>query len=247
MVFLAVGVGVRWFGMPGVLRALRGRWPEDAPAWRILAWVVVAGVGIPFVLVTDPYVDTLQFYETGLYVLWIFSACALASFARRRKLAGCVAVAVGVLAVMPSSIHYLARKWQDNRRPAIADLSRNELAVADYLRAQDADATVVLHDNPTAPSLMTIVSERRVVLGWGRAYYAVGSESRVREVDRFFGSARGNPDEAMEILRRYHVTHVVIRADRDAVHPQVLSQLKPLMTFSDAALYEVQDAAATLP
>ena len=45
-------------------------------AWRLLGWGVVAGIAIPFVVATEPYVDTLQFYLTGLYLLWIFAAVA---------------------------------------------------------------------------------------------------------------------------------------------------------------------------
>ena len=125
------------------------------------------------------------------------------------------------------------------------DLSRSELSIAAYLQTQNPDTTVILHDDPTAPSLLAIVSERRVVLGWGRPYYAIGSEARVREVDRLFRSASGKPDEAIETLRRYSVTHVVVRADRDRVSPALLARLTPVMTFPDAALYAVPDETPT--
>src|SRR6187455_2239413 len=86
--FLAVGPGVRWLGAPRIWRALRDATQPDGSAWRLLAWVVVAGVAIPFVLATDPYNDTLQFYQTGLYVSWIFAAVALSAFARSHRAAG---------------------------------------------------------------------------------------------------------------------------------------------------------------
>jgi hypothetical protein len=146
-------------------------------------------------------------------------------------------IAIALLVSTPSSIHYLARKWTDNQRPALAELSRNELTIAEYLRTQDPESTVILHDRPTAPSLIAITANRRVVLGWGRGYYAVGSEGRVRDINRFFGSARRSPQEAWDVLRRYHVTHVVVRNDRDRVHPDVLATLTPVMTFPDAVLY----------
>jgi hypothetical protein len=243
--FLLVGVGLRWLGGPGVWRALRGRpvikgaGPHDVASWKLLAWVVVAGIVIPFVLITDPYVDTLQFYETGLYVAWIFAAVALASYGSLRPVARLVVIVIALAAVLPSSAHYLDRKWHDHERPAVGDLSVNEMAVARYLRAQDPEKTVILHDNPTAPSLIAIVSERRVVLGWGRAYYAVGSEGRVRDIDRFFRSAGGSPEIAMRTLRQYDVTHVLVRPDRDRVHPDVLARLTPVVTFPDVVLYSV--------
>jgi hypothetical protein len=243
--FLLVGPGIRWLGMAALWRALRGRVPSDVPAWRILAWVVVAGVVIPFVLVTEPYVDTLQFYQTGLYVWWIFAAVALSSFAAAHKRVGALAVALAIAAATPSSIHYLTRKWNDNTRPALTDLSREEFGIADYLRTQDPELTVILHDRPTTPSLLAIASDRRVVLGWGRAYYAVGSDERVRDVDRFFGSASGKADEALDTLRRYHVTHVVVRTDRDHVHPDVLARLRLVMSSPDVALYAVPNQSTS--
>jgi hypothetical protein len=236
--FLAGGLGVRWAGVGFLWRALRGTVEKDAAAWRILAWIAVAGIGIPFVLVTEPYVDTLQFHQAGLYILWIFAATALA-LSRRGAAIAAVTVVLALAAATPSSIHYLARKWNDNQRPGLADLSQSELRIADFLQTQNAESTVILHDNPTAPSLLAVVAERRVVLGWGRTYYAVGSESRVRDVDGFFRSEYGPPEAAMDVLRRYRVTHVVVRLDRDRVHPEVLARLTPLLSFPDAVLYAV--------
>ncbi len=238
-VFLAIGPGVRWIGAARIWQALRDPSMADGASWRMLAWIVVAGVAIPFVLATDPYNDTLQFYQTGLYVWWIFAAAALSVFARSRRAAGAAAIAITLLVSTPSSIHYLARKWTDNQRPALAALTGNELTIADYLKTQDADSTVILHNRPTAPSLIAVAADRRVVLGWGRGQYAVGSEQRVRDIDRFFTSSKRHPEEAIETLRRYGVTHVLMRADRDRVHPEVLATLTPVMAFPDVTLYRV--------
>jgi hypothetical protein len=101
---------------------------------------------------------------------------------------------------------------------------------------------VVLHDRPLSPSLMTIVSERRIVLGWDVQYSAVGGEDRLRDVNRFFSSSTGNPDAAIEMLHRYHVTHVVVR-EGDQVHPAVLAQLNLLMQLPGVALYTVPSPA----
>ena len=54
------------------------------------------------------------------------------------------------------------------------------------------ETTVILHDRPLAPSLTTIVAGRRIVLGWDVRYSAVGGEDRLRDVNAFFGSSRGN-------------------------------------------------------
>ena len=239
LVFLAIGVGVRWLGAPGVWRAIRHGRGENAAAWRLLGWGVVAGIAVPFVLATEPYVDTLQFYVTGLYLLWIFTAAALVAFARAHPRRGLVAIAVAIAVSLPSSVHYLSRRWGDRERPPRITLGGSEIQIAEYLRAtSDPETTVVLHDRPLSPSLTTIVSERRIVLGWDVRYSAVGGEERLRDVNAFFASSHDNPDAAFGILGRYHVTHVIVR-EQDRVHPAVVARLKPLKQFPDVTLYAV--------
>ena len=238
-VFFAVGVGIRWAGVAGVWRAIRAKaTPESAP-WRLLAWGVVAGVAIPCVIATDPYVDTLQFYLTGLFLLWIFTAVALARWARAHPWIGPAAVTAVIAISLPSTVHYVARKWTDADRPAKASLSSGEVRIAEYLRGTDPETTVILHDRPLSPSLMTIVADRRIVLGWDVRYSAVGGEDRLRDVDAFFASADGDPGAAFDILRRYRVTYLIVRSHDDRVHPAVLERLTPVMQFADVALYSV--------
>jgi hypothetical protein len=243
--FLLVGIGIRWLGAPGVWRAIRGQMGQgpDATAWRLLGWIVVAGVAIPCVLATEPYVDTPQFYYTGLYVMWIFAASAMVGFVRKRREAGAVAIAVAIALALPSSMHYLERRWTDRQRPPRVGLSASDIRIAEYLRTKtDPETTVILHDRPLSPSLLTIVAERRIVLGWDVTYSAVGGQDRLRDVNRFFSSASGNPDAAFESLGLYHVTHVLVRDD-DRVHPAVLARLHLLMQFPGASLYTVPQTA----
>ena len=58
------------------------------------------------------------------------------------------------------------------------------------------------NDRLLSPSLMTIVAERRIVLGWDVKYSAVGGEDRLRDINAFYASAGGNADAALETLRR---------------------------------------------
>jgi hypothetical protein len=241
IIFLAVGVGVRWAGAPGVWRAVRGRFGsgQEAAAWSVLGWSVVVGIAIPFVIATEPYVDTLNFYVTGLYVLWIFTAAALVGFAHRHPGIGGIVIATAIAVVLPSSTHYLERRWKDRERRPRVDLSAAEIRIADYLRNKtDPETTVILHDRPLSPSLTTILAERRIVLGWDVTYSAVGGQERLRDVNRFYSSADGNADAAFESLGRYRVTHVIVR-DGNRVHPSVLARLHRLMQFPGAALYTV--------
>jgi hypothetical protein len=240
VVFLLVGIGIRWLGVPSMWRAIRAKGGADQAAWRLLAWTAVAGVAVPFVLTTDPYVDTLQFYLAGLYVMWIFTAYALVEYARRHPAAGPIAIAAAVVASFPSSGHYLAWKWTEQQRVPRVALGREELAVAERLRDFDPETTVVLHDRPLSPSLTTIVSARRIVLGWDVRYSAVGGEERLREVNRFYNSATApDPAAALDVLRKYHVTHVIVRTPDDHVHPGVLAHLRPVLERPGVTLYEV--------
>jgi len=239
IVFLLVGIGVRWLAVPGIWRAIRAKAGDDRAAWSLLAWGVVAGIAVPFVLTTDPYVDTLQFYLAGLYLMWIFTAMALVAFARAHPRAGWVAIALAVALTLPSSMHYFARKWTDQQRPPRAALNGAELAIAEHLRASDPETTVILHDRPLSPSLTAVVAGRRIVLGWDVRYSAVGGEGRLREVNRFYSSAGGNPEAALDVLRRYHVTYVIVRTQDDRVHPAVLAHLNMVLQFPDVTLYSV--------
>ena len=234
--FFAGGLGVRWLGLPGVWRAIRRREPLDKTAWSVAGWCCAVGILLPFALVTDPYVDTLQFYQAGLYLLWIFTAAALLRI--RTPALRLAAIVLAIAVSLPTTIHFLHTKWTDDRRDPRVRISRGEASIANRLRTTDPERTVILHDRPESPSLIAILAERRVVLGWGHPYYAVGSGGRLNDVNYFFGSADGDPAAALDVLRRYHVTHVIV-TDRDRVHPAVLERLTPLSRFPDVTLYEV--------
>jgi hypothetical protein len=236
--FLAVGLGIRWLAVPGVWRAVRGRIESDNATWRLLGWGCIAGVAIPFALVTEPYNDTLQFYQVGLYLLWIFTAAALMALARRRALTGAAVILVCVAVALPSSIHYLTRKWTDAGRPPLMGLTRLESEIASYLRGLDPQTTVVLHDRPRDPSLLAVMSARRIVLAWAR--YAVGSTERLREVEAFYHGTR-TVENTLAILQKHNVTHVVVRTDRDRVKPEVLGFLTPVLGDDEVKLYEVPE------
>ncbi|HKB11135.1 MAG TPA: hypothetical protein VKD69_10785 [Vicinamibacterales bacterium] len=238
-VFLLVGIGVRWLGVPAIWRAIRSKGGGDAAAWRLLAWTVLSGIAVPFVLTTVPYVDTLQFYLAGLYVMWIFAAVALVAYARRHPTSGAIAIAAALIAAFPSSGHYLAWKWTDQTRPPRVALTAEEVEIAERLREFDPETTVVLHDRPLTPSLTTIVAARRIVLGWDVRYSAVGGEERLRDVNRFYNSAAGDSAGALDILRKYQITHVIVRPQDDRVHPAVLAALKPILERPTVGLYAV--------
>src|SRR5262249_4297475 len=158
---------------------------------------------------------------------------------RRHPTAGAIAIAAALVAAFPSSGHYLAWKWTERTRPPRVSLSGPEVAVAERLRAFDPETTVVLHDRPLSPSLTAILAARRIVLGWDIRYSAVGGEERLRDVNRFYSSAGGDPAAAIDVLRKYHVTHVIVRPNDDHVHPDVVATLKPILEQPGVVLYAV--------
>jgi len=77
-------------------------------------------------------------------------------------------------------------------------------------------ATICADD--LSPSLTTIVSARRIVLGWDVRYSAVGGEERLREVNRFYNSAAApEPGPAFEVLRKRLAAHAPIAPERLAL------------------------------
>jgi hypothetical protein len=111
--------------------------------------------------------------------------------------------------------------------------------IAEYLRGREPERTVVLNNRPLEPSLLTVLSERRVVLAWGR--YAVGSGERLGEVNAFYGGSR-TTENTLNILKKHRVTHVIVHPGRDRVPPDVLSKLKFVMGDDEARLYEVEES-----
>jgi hypothetical protein len=112
------------------------------------------------------------------------------------------------------------------------------MEIAEYLRGKDPVSTVVLNNRPLEPSLLTVLSERRVVLAWGR--YAVGSGERLGEVNAFYGGSR-TTENTLNILKKHNVTHVVVHPGRDRVPADVLAKLRVVMGDDEVRLYEVPE------
>jgi hypothetical protein len=233
--FFVGGLGMRLLGVPHVVRAVRGR-SADSPALRLTAWVCLAGAAIPFIIVTRPYHQTLHFYQTTLFLMWLFVARAVCE-RPQRPLARAGAAAMVILLAAPSMVHFVHRKWQDRDRPA-ASLSSDGIRVAEYLRGLDSRHTVLLHNRPDEPSLLSILSGRHTVLAWSR--YVRNTGERQADIDRFFQSAGEDPLNAIDTLAKYRVTHVVEQARHDAIHPEVLRRLEPVLFVGDVRLYAVR-------
>jgi hypothetical protein len=192
--------------------------------------------------VTEPYNDTLQFYQVGLYLLWIFTAVALMAVARRHAVAGAAAILIGIALSLPSSLHYLTRKWTDRDRPALVSVSSTEVDIAAYLRGLDPQTTVVLHDRPRDPSLLAVLSARRSVLAWGR--YAVGSGERMRRWTPFRRHANAGTYARYPAQTPRHA-----RRRRSSARPRqarMLALLRPVLTGERHPLRSAGNALKTM-
>jgi hypothetical protein len=232
--FLIGGLGVRIGALPGVIACL-WRPLQHSPVWRMLAWTIVAAMVPPFLVSTAPDPnETVQFHQFALFLLPIFLAQRVMRLPRptSRAIAGCLVVALAV----PSTVHYVHRKWQDGQRPMIT-LSADEMRAAAFLRHLDPDSVVLLHHQPRSANLLVIVSERRSVLAWGS--YVRGRGSRVRDIVRFYRSARLTEEFALAVLDKYRPTHVLVYPATDHVHPKLLARLRPVFGSPEVMLYEV--------
>ena len=224
LVFFIGGLGARLLGVAGVWRSVKGD-DRTTTVWSVMAWSTVAGAAIPLAFVTDPYHQTFHPFHIGLFFLWIFTARAVVEWGQGRRWRTAVAVAAVVLVAVPSTVHYLRLKWSDVE---FGFITNDTVAVADFLRAQDPARTVFIARYPQGPSFLTLFSERRTVLAW--AQYVRNSYVLQQEIEQFFQSAKFSPAPAWELLRYYHVTHVIETVERDHIHAAVRCRLQPVFT-----------------
>lgn len=242
ILFVLGGVGLRLIGARTVRRAITGK-DHQRTVWRVMAWMIVLGAAAPLAVISRPYHQTFQFFHVGLYLLWLFVARTLIEWTDghtwRRATAGALVVALAI----PSTLHYLDVKWHDDRHP-FAAVGADAFRVIDYLRLEDPDHTVLVQHYPDRPSLLSMLAERRTLLGWAR--YARDSGSLREEIDAFFDSARrGQPEDARSFLTRHHVTDVLETVGGDRIHPDVLRSLHLVVDTPTFRLYTVPDNGAS--
>lgn len=231
-VFLVGGIGAGVVGLPGVWRALRHPDAESV-MWRVLAWGALGAFLAPMVVASTPYHETMQIHQFGLYLLPAFVGRALAGV--RRPGPRALAMAVVLAVALPSTVHYLHRKWTDGDR-TFARISSDEMAVAEVLRRTDPETTRLLHGQPSDPGFLAILAERRSVLSWSRYERDVTGERRV--VEAFFRSAMTS-EQAAATLDRFEPSHIVEYRGRDLVPPAVQPRLRLMVETPTVRVWRV--------
>ena len=230
--FLVGTIGSRLVGWTPFWRALRPS--PDQPVWPLLAWTMVTAFLASSFIVSVPYHESQQIHQFALFLSALFAAEGLARW--RHPRARLVATGLVVLLAIPGPVQYVHRKWTDVEHVA-ARASRAEITAASVLHGTDPDRTIILHDRPNDPTLVGILSERRSVLAW--AGYVRGNEPHQKDVDAFFGS--GDAARALEVLRTYRPTHVIVYASRDRIAPDVLDRLEFVSRSGDVTIYRVPE------
>jgi hypothetical protein len=240
IVFLIGGLGTRCLGLWPVLQAAGGR--RSMRQWTVLAWVVILGIATPFVVSIAPFPNSIQTYEFGLFALWPFTAMVVWRDGVSVTPTRLIATAALALCSIPATAHYAWATHTASRGPALTGLGTGDLRIVRNLRGSDPDSTMILHGAPLYPSLYGVESERRVVLAWSS--YVSGDENPdvdalSSDIAAFFGSPTGVGVESTDLFRRYGVTHIIVRASADRVHPAILSQLRLVTGSPEVQLYEV--------
>jgi hypothetical protein len=112
--------------------------------------------------------------------------------ATRHRALGTAAILLALAASLPSSLHYLNRRWTDPDRSPLVGLTRSEIYMASYLRTLNPERTVVLNDRPLDPSLLAVLSN--AVSCSRRGDTPLAAVSGCAEVEAFYGSTREVPN-----------------------------------------------------
>jgi len=243
VIFLVGGIGARWLGLAAVARSAIGR--ASITEWTPLAWVVILGIAMPFVIAIAPYPNSIQTYEFGLFLMWPFAVAVIWPPGARMSARRWMATATLIAASVPGTAHYLFATHTASSRPPLAALGAGGMQAVHRLRAADASETLLLHGDPQSASLYAIESGRPVALAWSGYVQEEGIpevDALENDIAAFFGSADRPGVDDVGLLRRLHVTHVIERPGTDQLHPDVTAQLRLLVGASDARLYLVPPA-----
>jgi hypothetical protein len=247
--WVLASLGLRVFGLGRAFAALRG-----PAAGSVLAAVALTGwplgllfrVSAPEMLPGQTMVnDAAYLVEQSGPLLWLFTAVAMASFARtpaRRVLA---AVALVVLAA-PSTLQYAVKKihFPVARLPAPMVRAMDVLAPASQL-----GDIVLQRPGARYPPAPVILAGRRVTYDRFTPYLTQFAsredlEARHLKVYRFFRTR--DRDEALGVIRDLGADFVALYGhDRIRFEPGGL--LEPLHEEEGARLYRVREPGAALP
>jgi len=239
--WLAVSLGLRSLGLPAAWRSLfAGKAAAaTAAALALSGWPLgllfhvaardVEGRALPSA--------TIYFVEQSGAVLWVFTAIAVAAWARRARRPALVIGVAGLLS-LPSTLEFAARKAQVGPDSVPAGAVRALAAIA---RDGHPGDVVLQRPGGRYPSLPAVLVGRRVVYERFTPYLTqfAPREELLRRHDRlhrFFQTS--DRDEALSIARTFSARYVCLYgSDRVRFDPQGI--LLPIHEDDDARAYRI--------
>jgi hypothetical protein len=240
--WLAVGLGLRVFGLPAAARSLLGG--ATAPA----AAAALALTGWPLALVFHTAardIDGRELPSAAIYfveqsgaVLWVFTALAVAAWALRRKRPALV-IGLAALVSLPSTLEFAVRKAKVPLDPVPAGAVRALSAIARDGRPGDV---VLQRPGARYPPLPAVLVGRRVVYERFTPYltqFAPAAELRRRHelLYRFFRTQ--DRSEARSLARGFGARYVCLYGP-DRVRFDAQGLLVPLYEDEDARAFRIE-------
>jgi hypothetical protein len=215
VLWIAASLGLRLFGVPAALRALRdpGVIAPALAAMALAAWPLglLLRVSAPQMLEGQKAVnDAAYLVEQGGPLLWLFTAGALARWMEKWAVPRLAALAVLALLALPSTAQFVIKKAKEAPDPLPAPMVSAMAALAADSRPGDV---VLQRPGARYPPAPVILIGRRVpyerFTPWLTQFApAAALEARHEVVYRFFHTT--NAEEAMAIARGLSARYVVL-------------------------------------
>jgi hypothetical protein len=245
VLWIAASLGLRLFGLPAALRALRasGVIGPALAAMALAAWPLglLFRVSAPEMLEGQKAVnDAAYLVEQGGPLLWLFTAGVLARWMEARIVPRWAVVAAVALLALPSTTQFVIKKATEPPDPLPAPMVRAMAALAADSRPGDV---VLQRPGARYPPAPVILIGRRVpyerFTPWLTQFApAAALEARHEVVFRFFRTS--DVDEAMAIARGLGARYVALYGG-DRLRFDPVGRLDPVHEEDGARVYRIRD------
>jgi hypothetical protein len=244
VVWLFLSLGLRAFGVPDAVRALRGPCLGSALAAMALSgWPLglVLRISAPEVLAGQKVVnDAAYLVEQSGPLLWIFAVVGLARFASSRARRRAVLAALVLLAT-PATWQYVDKKSRTNPDRMPASMVRAMAALAE---ASSPGDVVLQRPGGRWPPAPVVLAGRRVTYERFTPYLTQfvareDLEARHETVFRFFRTR--DPQDAMQIARSLGASYLALYGS-DRVRFDTTGLLETVYEEPGATVYRIVGA-----
>jgi hypothetical protein len=234
LAWAVLSLGLRFLGVPGAVREVRGRHTAGAVLGSLALW------GWPiatFVSITaDPGVDeSFYFLQASGLALWLFASPLLVRIARRSL----ILAGAGLLVTVAPTAEYVYRKQPARPEVVPAPVVRAMTALREASRPGDVVLTAVRVSRVPLP---VVLAGRRVVyadyIGYWRQFVAPETRAARREQVRAFFQARDS-ETARAVALELGARYVYLADRRRPVERTGVTEL--LFREGDQRVYRIVD------